>query len=164
MSRTEAHRQSRLPARSTRMRPHVSCGSSSHAANPLREESPVRPPKWSLATCGEPLVVIEPTHKVLILTLDPAPPNRADEESGMRERGTRTKDNSGPTLQITRKGNRAEGPYTHNTITDTSHLLVSARTHERDWRYTTSTRHLHFATLQRPLASASDWVVLPKRF
>ena len=93
-------------------------------------------------------MVIEPTHEVLDLTLDPAPPNRADEESGIRERGTRTKDNSGPTLQITRKGNRAEGPYTHNTITDTSHLLVSARTHERDWCYTTLPRHLHFATLQ----------------
>ena len=106
-------------------------------------------PRWSLATCGEPLVVIEPTHKVLILTLDTVPPIRADEESDIGERGTATKDNSGPTLQITQKGNRAEGPYTHNTITDTSHLLVSARTHERDRRYATSPRHLHFATLHR---------------
>ena len=74
-------------------------------------------------------MIIEPVYNISDLTLDPAPPIRADEESGMRERGTRTKDNSGPTLQITRKGNRAEGPYTHNTITDTSHLLVIARTH-----------------------------------
>ena len=89
-------------------------------------------------------MITEPIYNILDLTLDPAPPNRADEESDMRERGTRTKDNSGPTLQITQKGNRAEGPYTHNTITDTSHLLVSARTHERDRRYATSPRHLHF--------------------
>ena len=84
------------------------------------------PPKWSLATSGEPFVVIEPTHKVLILTLDTVPPIRADDKSGMRERGTATKDNSGPTLQITQKGNRAEGPYTHNTTTVTHHLHVSA--------------------------------------
>ena len=96
-------------------------------------------------------MITEPIYNISDLTLDPAPPNRADEESGIRERGTRTKDNSGPTLQITRKGNRAEGPYTHNTITDTSHLLVSARTHERDRRYAISPRHLHFATLHHPL-------------
>ena len=71
-------------------------------------------------------MVIEPTHNVLILTLDTVPPIRADEESDIGERGTATKDNSGPTLQITQKGNRAEGPYTHDTTTDTHHLLVSA--------------------------------------
>ena len=71
-------------------------------------------------------MVIEPTHKVLILTLDTVPPIRADEESDIGERGTATKDNSGPTLQITQKGNRAEGPYTHDTTTGTHHLRVSA--------------------------------------
>ena len=73
-------------------------------------------------------MITEPIYNISDLRLDPVPPlpDRADDESGMRERGTRTKDNSGPTLQITQKGNRAEGPYTHNTITDTPHLLVSA--------------------------------------
>ena len=71
-------------------------------------------------------MITEPIYNISDLTLDPAPPNRADEESDMRERGTRTKDNSGPTLQITQKGNRAEGPYTHDTTTGTHHLRVGA--------------------------------------
>ena len=99
-------------------------------------------------------MITEPIYNISDLTLDPAPPIRADEESGMRERGTRTKDNSGPTLQILPgrvTAHRAEGPYTHNTITDTSHLLVSARTHERDRHYAISPCHLHFATLHHPL-------------
>ena len=72
-------------------------------------------------------MITEPIYNISDRTLDPAPPIRADDESGMRERATRTKDNSGPTLQITQKGNRAEGPYTHNTTTTvTHHLHVSA--------------------------------------
>ena len=70
---------------------------------------------------------IEPVYIILDLTLDPAPPNRADEESGIRERGTRAKDNSGPTLQITQKSNRAEGPYTHTILLQTHHTCSLAR-------------------------------------
>ena len=47
---------------------------------------------------------IEPIYIILDLTLDPAPPLHADEESGIGERGTETKDNSGQALQITQKG------------------------------------------------------------
>ena len=94
-------------------------------------------------------MVIELTHRVLILTLDTVPPIRADEESDIRERGTATKDNSGPTLQITQKGNRAEGPHTHTILLQTHIICTLAHPpHVRDRRCLSMPRHLHFATLQ----------------
>ena len=71
-------------------------------------------------------MVIEPTHKVLILTLDTVPPIRADEESDIGERGTATKDNSGPTLQITQKRRRVTVQRVHtHTILLQAHIICA---------------------------------------